>query len=68
MQNSLLHRESQHLKSVCWFALSSSIENVPFSLSSPFYDIYLYHGTLKSCGLFESTKVHLGAYLTDPDT
>ena len=68
MQNSLLHRESLHLKSVCWFSISTSMDGVPFNKKSPFYDLYLYHGTKQRCGLNGLVKVHLGAYFTDPDT
>ena len=33
------------MKSVCWFHLSTKIENIKINLSNPLFDVYLYHGT-----------------------
>jgi len=68
MKNTLLHRDALHLKSVCWFGIGSCIENVPFNIKSPFYDVYIYHGVLQHCGLVSHTKLHITAVLTDPET
>ena len=45
------------MKSVWWFHLYFQIDDVPINREAPVYDIFLYHGCMRSCQLRNQTDL-----------
>jgi hypothetical protein len=55
------------MKFVCWFAIGTKIENVRLNVKNPFYDCFIYHGTLEEFNLPSNTKVNISVDLIDKE-
>jgi hypothetical protein len=63
IQNTLLHRNALVLKFVNWLDFYTLYEKVPINRKNPFYNVYIYHGTKRSCGL-QGVDLIIGANRT----
>ena len=60
MPNTQFHRKAQQLKIVSWLSLNNRIEGIQLDMDTVFaYDIYIYHGCIKNCGLPDNTQINI---------
>lgn len=61
MPNTQFHRNAIQLKFVCWFHLQTKVDSIKLDRAKPMYDVYIYHGCARTCGLRPATECLIAA-------